>query len=178
MTYFWSSWIIDFMAIFRCVAKLITHWSPADLTEMLEISKVILVTDCWGISFEIALRWLSLDLTGEETTSVQVMAWSFQVMKMIDFTGNARRIAKTLMAIDQLLIRAISLRSKCNVKMNGKEIIHNANDMLYFIQQCLKRISRLLTGYISVDACISHGISTSIFQIEWLDYVFRFLCCY
>ena len=40
--------------------------------------KAILVIDCWGISCEIALRWLSLDLTDDKSTLVQVMAWCCQ----------------------------------------------------------------------------------------------------
>ena len=40
--------------------------------------KVILVFDGWGISGEIALRWLSLDLTDDKSTLIQVMAWCRQ----------------------------------------------------------------------------------------------------
>ena len=32
----------------------------------------------WGISYEIALRWMPLDLTDDKSTSVQVMAWCRQ----------------------------------------------------------------------------------------------------
>ena len=32
----------------------------------------------WGISYEIALRWMPLDLTDEKSTLVQVMAWCHQ----------------------------------------------------------------------------------------------------
>ena len=39
---------------------------------------VILVIDGWGISGEIALRWLSLDFTDDKSTLVQVMAWCRQ----------------------------------------------------------------------------------------------------
>ena len=34
--------------------------------------------DGWGISFELALRWMSLDLTDDKSTLVQVMAWCRQ----------------------------------------------------------------------------------------------------
>ena len=34
--------------------------------------------DGWGISCEFALRWMSLDLTDDKTTLVQVMAWCRQ----------------------------------------------------------------------------------------------------
>ena len=42
------------------------------------IFKQILVTDDWGISCEIALIWMSLDFTDDQSTLVQVMAWCRQ----------------------------------------------------------------------------------------------------
>ena len=36
------------------------------------------MTDCWGISCKIALRWMPLDLTDDKSTLVQVMAWCRQ----------------------------------------------------------------------------------------------------
>ena len=33
------------------------------------------MTDVWGISCKIALRWMPLDLTDDKSTLVQVMAW-------------------------------------------------------------------------------------------------------
>ena len=42
------------------------------------IFKRILVIDGWGISCEIALIWMSLDLNDEKSTLVQVMAWCRQ----------------------------------------------------------------------------------------------------
>ena len=36
------------------------------------------MTDGWGISCELALRWMSLDLIDENSTLVQVMAWCRQ----------------------------------------------------------------------------------------------------
>ena len=39
------------------------------------IFKQILVIDDWGISCEIALLWMSLDFTADQSTLVQVMAW-------------------------------------------------------------------------------------------------------
>ena len=42
------------------------------------IFKRILVTDGWGISCEIALIWMSLDLTDDPSALVQVMAWCRQ----------------------------------------------------------------------------------------------------
>ena len=42
------------------------------------ISKLILVNGGWGISYEIALRWMPLDLTDDKSILVQVMAWCRQ----------------------------------------------------------------------------------------------------
>ena len=42
------------------------------------ISQIISVIDGWGISFELALRWMSLDLTDNKSTLVQVMDWCRQ----------------------------------------------------------------------------------------------------
>ena len=42
------------------------------------IFKRILVIDGWGISCEIALIWMSLDFTDDQSTLVQVMAWCCQ----------------------------------------------------------------------------------------------------
>ena len=42
------------------------------------IFKQILVIDGWGISCEIALIWMSLDITDDQSTLVQVMAWCRQ----------------------------------------------------------------------------------------------------
>ena len=39
---------------------------------------LVLVNDGWGISYEIALRWMPLDLTDDKLTLVQVMAWCRQ----------------------------------------------------------------------------------------------------
>ena len=42
------------------------------------ICKQILVLDGWGISCEIALIWMSLDFTDDQSTLVKVMAWCRQ----------------------------------------------------------------------------------------------------
>ena len=42
------------------------------------ILKQTLVNGCWGISYEIALRWMPLDHTDDKSTLVQVMAWCHQ----------------------------------------------------------------------------------------------------
>ena len=42
------------------------------------IFRLILVNGGWDISFQIALRWMPLDLTDDKSTLVHVMAWCRQ----------------------------------------------------------------------------------------------------
>ena len=42
------------------------------------IFKLHLVTDGWGISNEVAIRWMSQDFTKDKSTLVQVLAWCHQ----------------------------------------------------------------------------------------------------
>ena len=48
------------------------------LTHRLLIFKLILEVDGWGISCKIAHRWMSLTITREKSTLVQLMAWCLQ----------------------------------------------------------------------------------------------------
>ena len=50
------------------------------------IFNLILVNDGWGIFYEIALRWMPLDLTDDKSTLVQVMAWCRQALPEPMFT--------------------------------------------------------------------------------------------
>ena len=58
----------------------LTHWPLGNFkwNFRLVIFKLNLVNGGWGISYEIALRWMSLDLTDDKSTLVQVMAWCRQ----------------------------------------------------------------------------------------------------
>ena len=53
----------------------LTQWPLGNLNV---IFKKILVIDGWGNSCEIALIWMSLDFTDDQSTLVQVMAWCHQ----------------------------------------------------------------------------------------------------
>ena len=55
----------------------LTDWLLGNLNNNLEFSnfKLILVIDGWTMSCYIALSWMSLDLTEDKSTLVQVMAW-------------------------------------------------------------------------------------------------------
>ena len=44
------------------------------------ILQIISVIDGWGISCELALRWMWVDLTDDKSTLVQVMAWCRQAI--------------------------------------------------------------------------------------------------
>ena len=57
----------------------LTRWPLRNLNAILDvIFKHILVIDGWGIPCEIALIWISLDFTDDQSASVQVMAWCRQ----------------------------------------------------------------------------------------------------
>ena len=57
----------------------LTHWPLGNLNEsMYLILQIIAVIDGWGISWELALRCMSLDLTDDKSTLVQVMVWCHQ----------------------------------------------------------------------------------------------------
>ena len=59
--------------------NVLTHWPLGNFNEILyTIFKPILVIDRWGISFEIAIIWLSLDFINDPSILVQVMAWCSQ----------------------------------------------------------------------------------------------------
>ena len=45
------------------------------------IFKLILMIDGWGIFREIAIRWMSMDLTDDKSTMAEVMAWCCQTKK-------------------------------------------------------------------------------------------------
>ena len=52
--------------------------APGRFKFKLVIFKPILVDGGWGMSYEIALRWMPQDLTDDKSTLVQVMAWCCQ----------------------------------------------------------------------------------------------------
>ena len=65
----------------RCFANdILTHWPLGDLNWILGqvVFKQRFVIDGWDISHEIARRRISLDLTDEESTLLQVMVWCHQ----------------------------------------------------------------------------------------------------
>ena len=61
-----------------CVNSLTPERFDQNFRQVISIFKLISVTDGWGISCKIALRWMSLDLTDDKSTLVQVMAWCRQ----------------------------------------------------------------------------------------------------
>ena len=54
----------------------LTHWPLGNFNDILKylIFQIISMIDGWDISCEIALRWMSLDLTDDKSTLVEVMA--------------------------------------------------------------------------------------------------------
>ena len=86
--YFWNIWHILWWFIHTWVeisminryALTINSLAPARFVGNFRwiVFKVNLVIVGWGICYEIAFRWLSLDLTDDGSTLVQVMAWCHQ----------------------------------------------------------------------------------------------------
>ena len=60
--------------------QIFTHWPLGNFKWNLRhiIFKQILVIHSWGIFHEIALAWMSLDVTDDQATFAQVMAWCRQ----------------------------------------------------------------------------------------------------
>ena len=62
----------------------LTHWPLGNLNEILDmyyvIFKWILVIDHWGISGEVALIWMSMDFTDDQSTLVEVIAWCYEAI--------------------------------------------------------------------------------------------------
>ena len=74
----WTSDVLVWWCIYASLShNQLTHWPLGDLNKILdEVNfKLFSVTNGWGISCKIALRWMLLDLTGDKSTLVQVMAW-------------------------------------------------------------------------------------------------------
>ena len=65
---------------FRLIAEILNSLAPGKFEWHFRylIFQIISVTDGWGISCELSLRWISLDLTDDKSTLVQVMAWCRQ----------------------------------------------------------------------------------------------------
>ena len=65
--FYWFEWVIQFF---------LTHWPLGNMNEILDVLfKWILVIDGWDITCAIALIWMSLDFTDDQSTLVQVVAW-------------------------------------------------------------------------------------------------------
>ena len=65
--------LADFQLAFNSLAPGRFWWNSSN-----NIFNPISMIDGWGISCEIALRWMSLDLTDDMSTLIQVMAWCHQ----------------------------------------------------------------------------------------------------
>ena len=72
----------------KCIWKHLPHNSVLNVNSLApgtfqfnfrkEIFKLTLVNGDWGISYEIAFRWMPQDLTDDKSALVQVMAWCRQ----------------------------------------------------------------------------------------------------
>ena len=79
-----TSWLINYLCLLQghalAIFPVVNSLAPGKFEWNFRhvIFKQILVIDGWGISCEIALRWISLNLTDDKSTLVQVMAWCHQ----------------------------------------------------------------------------------------------------
>ena len=64
----------------RLINQLVNSLAPGRFQFIFRwvILKLILMNGGWGISYQIALRWMPLDLTDDNSTLVQVMACCYQ----------------------------------------------------------------------------------------------------
>ena len=76
----YQNWFAVVTAAVDMVERLLTHWPLGNLNEIFRhvIFRQNLVVGGWGISCEIALVWMSLDFTDDQSKLVQVMAWCRQ----------------------------------------------------------------------------------------------------
>ena len=78
-TWYWPSLRGIFFCLHQCMQRVINSQAPGrfEYNFRQSIFKLILVIDGWWISWEIALRCtgMSLDLTNDKSTSVQIMVW-------------------------------------------------------------------------------------------------------
>ena len=66
-------------ASYITIHALLTHWPLGDVLKFEKRNfKLNLVNAGWAASWEIAFRWMSLVLTEDKSTLVQVMAWCHQ----------------------------------------------------------------------------------------------------
>ena len=86
MTYLKLNWVKRTMAPV-CICPLLLSTQPRlnwlapwkfECNFRYLVFQIISVIDGWVISFELTLRWMSLDLTDDNSTLVQVMAWCRQ----------------------------------------------------------------------------------------------------
>ena len=73
--YIWSDNDNKASVVAQSPLTALTHWPLGDLNVIFKLISVIVG---WGISCEIAFRWMSLDLTDGKSTLIQVMAWCRQ----------------------------------------------------------------------------------------------------
>ena len=71
-----SSWISIAGDIYMCINSLAPGRFQINFRQV--IFNRTFMNGGWGISYEIALRWMPLDLTDDKSTLVQVMAWCHQ----------------------------------------------------------------------------------------------------
>ena len=89
----------------------------------LVIFKQTLVNGGWGISYEIALRWMPLDLIDDKSTLVQVMAWCGQATSHYLSQCWPRSMSPNGVIRPQWVKRWMCGKLTLNVGLHGKKIM-------------------------------------------------------
>ena len=94
----------------------LTHFDPRKFEWIFRLVtfKLNLVNDDWGTSGKITLTWLSLDLTDDKSTLIQVMAWcSQETSHYLNSYGVTRPAHNQLTHRAKIFIKHINKNGKC-----------------------------------------------------------------
>ena len=86
-------WNVWYKSALRCCYVINSlHPGRFELNFRWVIFKLILVIGGWGMTCEIAVRWLPLDLTDDKSTLVHVMSWCRQARCGVVHTNCQRKL--------------------------------------------------------------------------------------
>ena len=130
----------------------LTHWPLADLREIWEkvIFKLILMIGGWGIFCKIALRWMSMDLTDDKSTLVQMMAWCRQATSHYPSQCWPRSMSPYVVTRPQWVNNKISQISTRQIRTPVLRIppaVTSQAKMKNWLHECQKWVSHMIGHY-------------------------------
>ena len=132
------------------------------------IFQIIAVTDGWVISCEHALRWMSLDLTDDKSTLVQVMAWCRQATSHYLSHCWPRSLSPYGVTRPQWVncIKAVLLTARFSGRFNGHFI------RMFRILITLKCLKITEWGYTGVTHCPASAVEVWIitYDVTWASW--------